>query len=168
MRRLLVITSLLLATAVPAASAASSPGATSPGDKVAIRKLQARVRTLSSQLGALSGRVAALSRENDQLRQAGAQTRSVVDRLGATNFCGFALTFDAIYLLMYNDDLLFSALGAGRIYGPQTGVDDQGACAAIGVTRTPWAPRYLSSAAPGLTALIAPRPVLAGPRRLSR
>jgi hypothetical protein len=47
-------------------------------------------------------------------------------------------------------------------------VNDQGACAAIGVNRTPWAPRYRASSTPALSALVAPAAIVGAAGQMRR
>jgi hypothetical protein len=134
----IVILGLAAALSLPVATAAAPP----PDVMAAqINILKKQVSGLTLQVSSLRSQVARLSTDLDAAR---ATTRQVAALSGCVN----ALMVDGFHITWRVIDAITTALGAGAVFGPQTPLDDQGTCAAAGITRTPQATARLWRAAP--------------------
>jgi hypothetical protein len=129
-----------------------------PALQARLNALQAKVTTLQKTTAALQKTTAALQKATATLQKsaaalqedtAGLQTSlgsvqtnittltDAQNTLGATTICGLAVTTDLVHVTWRVIDQITTALGAGPVFGQQTPLDDKGACAALGVGRTP-------------------------------
>jgi hypothetical protein len=112
--------SLIVLVAVLAAATTICTGAAHAARPAAqvtkIQQLQAQVKALKTRIGALEER----------------QTR-----LAALGACSLAVTFDALHNTWAILDVLAAAVSGQPYFGPQTPLDDGGACNALGVERKP-------------------------------
>lgn len=99
---------------------------------------QAQFRSLQRQVNTLGAEVANLKASKRDLEQQ-------IARANANSFCGFTIAYDGIYAAWFGIDIITQSLVGQRVFGPQTGINDQGACQLVGVSRTPWSePRFSS------------------------
>ncbi len=116
----------LLTLAIAGAFVASLMGVPSAG-------AAPRAGAASRSQAALPAQVRALQRQVKTLRRQVAELRRNQATLRAISSCAFAITFDAVHRTWGVIDTI-----AGRaIFGPQTRLEDRGACAALGITREP-------------------------------
>jgi hypothetical protein len=111
-----------------------------------INALRSQLTDVKAQLGTARKDAAAAKSEADT-------TKGDLGALAATALCGTAIEFDLFHITWRVIDIIIAALGASPVFGTQTPADDHGACAAIGVTRTPaavssrgWTPQPLTNA----------------------
>src|SRR5690242_4441100 len=136
-----------LAFVVLAAALAVPPAFAAPPANV----MEAQINTLKRQVSGLTLQVNSLKSQLQVAKQqaagaaedaSGAATqvnalKGQVTSLGQGFICGTAIETDLFHLTWKVIDIILGGLGVSPVFGGQTPVSDNGACAAIGVNRTP-------------------------------
>jgi outer membrane murein-binding lipoprotein Lpp len=144
----LIVVALAAAFAVPATAVAAPPADVMAAQintlKRQVSGLTLQVNSLKTQMNSVRTQLAVAKQQAAGAAEdaAGAATqvdtlKGQVTKLGQGLLCGTALQIDLFHLTWKVIDVILGGLGAAPIFGVQAPVSDNGACAAIGVNRTP-------------------------------
>lgn len=138
--KVLTLVALAVALAVPATAVAAPPADVMAAQ---INTLKRQVSGLTLRVNSLQTQLAVAQQAAGAAEDAAAAATQVntlkgqVTTLGQSVICGTGLQLDLFHLTWKVIDAMLAGLGISPIFGYQTPFSDNGACAAIGVNRTP-------------------------------
>ena len=141
MKKALMLAAAVACLAVPVTASAAPPADVMAAQINSLKKqvsgLTLQVTSLKSQVTAARTQVAAAQEDAAGAVTLANANKQQTTKLAQAVLCGTALQIDLFHLTWKVIDIVTTALGASPVFGYQAPMSDSGACAAIGVTRTP-------------------------------